>query len=254
LNLAPARDQAEEKAREAAMLTLARALRPEQQRQDILWSGTRAWNPSDFHKQVQGIYINLADREPEGIVPEKKYKSFRRELVRALADLRTERNQRLFTMVKVNPDKPMMPLGLADRPDILVEVNRDALIADFAFRGPADPDPIPLAAVRWSYKDVSGDHVRDGVFLVSGPGAKTFKNYDASSLDIAPTVLWLMGMPVGADMPGRVLTEAFEDSEQKRAPLYIRSWSSLLAGGQAAGSAEFSPEKMKHLHDLGYIQ
>ncbi|HUT54984.1 MAG TPA: alkaline phosphatase family protein [bacterium] len=254
LKLTPARDEAQEKARREAMLMLARALRPDQQRQDMLWSGTRAWNGSDFHKQVQGLYINLAEREPEGIVPEPDYKSFRRELVRALASLRTEENLRLFTMVKANPDKQMMPMGLADRPDVLVQVNRDALLNRFAFRGPADQDPVPLDAIRWSYQDVSADHVPDGVFLVSGQNAKTFKELDAGGLDITPTVLWLMGLPVGADMPGRVLAEAFEAPLQERAPLYIPSWSRVLKGGGPEAPPEIPPEKMRQLHDIGYIQ
>jgi predicted AlkP superfamily phosphohydrolase/phosphomutase len=254
LNLVAAKGEDQEKEREQAMTVLARALKPESQRQDILWRATRAWNVRDFHMDVRGLYLNLAEREPEGIVPREDYRNFRRELVRALKDLRTESGRRLFASVEENPDKDVMPMTAADPPDVLVEIDRNAMLEDFAFRGPSDQDPIPLAAIRWSYRDVSADHVLDGVFLVSGEKARTFKNMDAGSLDLAPTVLWLLGLPVGADMPGRVLYEAFEDSLQNRPTLLIPSWSAVLKTEAPSGSEEMSPEKMKQFRDIGYIQ
>jgi predicted AlkP superfamily phosphohydrolase/phosphomutase/tetratricopeptide (TPR) repeat protein len=56
-------------------------------------------------------------------------------------------------------------------------------------------------------------HHRDhGVLVMTGPEIRQDKRiYGAGLLDIAPTALALMGLPVGADMPGRVLTEAFSE-------------------------------------------
>jgi tetratricopeptide (TPR) repeat protein len=50
-----------------------------------------------------------------------------------------------------------------------------------------------------------------GIFAMKGPGIKRDERiYGVSLLDVAPTVLTLFGLPAGKDMPGRVLTEAFE--------------------------------------------
>lgn len=66
-------------------------------------------------------------------------------------------------------------------------------------------------------------HHRDyGVLVMAGPGLrKDQRIYGAGLLDIAPTVLTLLGLPVGADMPGRVLAEAFEIPPQ---PQRLPSW------------------------------
>jgi predicted AlkP superfamily phosphohydrolase/phosphomutase len=54
-----------------------------------------------------------------------------------------------------------------------------------------------------------GDHRLHGIFLASGPAIlpKVGPVRDLSLQDIAPTVLYLLGLPVPADMDGRVLTE-----------------------------------------------
>ena len=38
--------------------------------------------------------------------------------------------------------------------------------------------------------------------------------YGATLLDVTPTILTLLGLPVGADMDGRVLVQAFEEPPQ----------------------------------------
>jgi hypothetical protein len=62
-----------------------------------------------------------------------------------------------------------------------------------------------------------GDGIRGGAVI--GP---------ASILDIAPTVLYLMGLPVARDMDGRVLTEMLEASFTAAHPVtFIPSYESL---------------------------
>ena len=50
----------------------------------------------------------------------------------------------------------------------------------------------------------------------------------ASVLDVAPTILYLMGLPVARDMQGRVLTEIVDDSFARLSPVtFIPSYESL---------------------------
>jgi arylsulfatase A-like enzyme len=67
--------------------------------------------------------------------------------------------------------------------------------------------PKPLASfvtvTTWS-----GSHEIEGIILARGPSVRRGVRLErASILDIAPTVLHLLGLPVAADMDGRVLTE-----------------------------------------------
>jgi predicted AlkP superfamily phosphohydrolase/phosphomutase/tetratricopeptide (TPR) repeat protein len=96
-----------------------------------------------------------------------------------------------------------------------------------------------------------------GIIAVSGPGVrKGDRIYGANLLDIAPTALTLLGVPIGADMDGRVLVEALET-----APTLERvfSWDTLEGeSGQHPPDMQVDPYEatstMKHLAELGYIQ
>ena len=63
--------------------------------------------------------------------------------------------------------------------------------------------------------------------------------YGASLIDIAPTVLTLFDLPIGEDMDGRPLLEAFEETpEVKRIP----SWEEIPGeSGMHTGSLELDP-------------
>jgi predicted AlkP superfamily phosphohydrolase/phosphomutase len=253
-NLKAPEADAEQERWQQTMTDLAGAIAPRRERGEISWAKTSAWNPSDFHRRVQGIYLNLKDRDPEGVVPRDDMKKYRSRLIRDLAALRTDGGRHFFTRVEANPAKSVMPTTVADLPDVLVEVNRDALVDNLAFRGPYDLDPIPIAALRWSYQDVNGDHQPGGVFIVSGENSQTFKRLDADDLDLTPTILWLLGLPVGADMKGWVLTSAFEEKLQSRQPLRIASWADLIKPGAPAPLVTISPELNNLMKGIGYLQ
>jgi len=57
-----------------------------------------------------------------------------------------------------------------------------------------------------------GQHTADGIFIIAGPAIKRdAKSFFTISLDdIAPTILYLMGVSVSADMDGRVFRFAFK--------------------------------------------
>lgn len=95
-----------------------------------------------------------------------------------------------------------------------------------------------------------------GVFAAAGPGVRAdARVYGASILDIAPTVLQLLGLPAAFDMPGRVLAEILVDS----APLArIESWEEIEGEcGMHAAEERVDPVEsqvvLKQLAALGYI-
>ena len=91
---------------------------------------------------------------------------------------------------------------------------------------------------------LSGTHLGapDGFILAVGDGIKPgVVLRDASVLDLAPTMLYLMGLPVARDMEGRVLTEMLEESFARSHPVtYIPSYESLAVAPAPAGS-EIAP-------------
>ena len=98
-------------------------------------------------------------------------------------------------------------------------------------------------------------HRLHGIIYLYGAGVKAGgRIQDAKILDIAPTVLSLLGLPPAADMPGRVLSEAFiELADRQRIASYESTGSSSPGVDAQAGSSEISQAQLEHLRSLGYI-
>lgn len=230
---------------------LRRSLDPARRRSEVLWPETRVFNVDDSHLRRRGLHFNLAGREANGAVPRARYGPFRGELIRRLTALTTEDGTPLFDAVVAHPEAgPEATRRPSAPPDVVVELNRNALLAAAIFRRPDDPNPIPMSAVRWEYPG-SGDHTPDGLILIAGPSTRGYRRVDATPLDIAPTVLWRLGYPVGADMPGRVLTEAFADDSGP--VLRIPSWTAVVPAEPGGEALDLRPEDRERLRELGYV-
>ncbi|MEM7453784.1 MAG: alkaline phosphatase family protein [Planctomycetota bacterium] len=102
-------------------------------------------------------------------------------------------------------------------------------------------------------------HRHYGIFMMKGPGIKKDERiYGASLIDIAPTILAAAGMPVGEDMDGRPLLEAFEEPPEVET---IPSWEGV-EGPYSDGmhqdekplNAEEAEELMQQFVALGYVE
>ena len=138
--------------------------------------------------------------------------------------------------------------------ELLGSASADSLVivcSDHGFKtGTGRPQTDPRigvgAAADW--------HRRFGVLIAAGPGVRQGTVLeDASILDVAPTVLAALGLPVALDLEGRVVQELFA------APLPVTAvdrYQPTDAAAQAAASAEASPvddEMIARLRALGYI-
>jgi predicted AlkP superfamily phosphohydrolase/phosphomutase len=82
-----------------------------------------------------------------------------------------------------------------------------------------------------------------GVLLLVGEGIRVGSRARAASLlDVAPTLLYLMGLPVARDMEGRVLTELVDPRYARDHPVtFIPSYESLAVAPAAAGAVDDLP-------------
>jgi hypothetical protein len=101
---------------------------------------------------------------------------------------------------------------------------------------------------------MSGHHRPNGMVILAGEGIAQGAALEGASItDLAPTILYAMGLPIPADMDGRVLTEAF-------APDYLRSFDmqysdelSSRPTGEDHYSLEDEEEIRERLRGLGYV-
>lgn len=144
------------------------------------------------------IYINLAGRDPEGIVKPEDYGQVQQEIIDAL-------------LTHVDP-------GTGKRPVALALAKEDARI--LGLYGDAVGD-----VVYAIYPEFSSQHgpllptARYGIgslqalFTMTGPGIKKGARLERTAwlTDIVPTICYLMNWPLPAHTEGAVLYQAFED-------------------------------------------
>jgi tetratricopeptide (TPR) repeat protein len=105
------------------------------------------------------------------------------------------------------------------------------------------------------------EHRDFGILVVSGPGIRKDELlHGPSVLDVTPTILTLFGLPVGQDMDGKVLTDAFEAMPVLSS---IPSWEDVPANegcsdGRHPPHTQLDPlsahEAMEQMIALGYIE
>ena len=101
------------------------------------------------------------------------------------------------------------------------------------------------------------EHRNYGIFCMKGPGIrKDERIYGATLLDVVPTLLTLFGLPIGQDMPGKPLIQAFEEVPELQ---HVESWEKIDGEcGMHPTDIQRDPiaeqAAMQQLIELGYIQ
>jgi predicted AlkP superfamily phosphohydrolase/phosphomutase len=95
-----------------------------------------------------------------------------------------------------------------------------------------------------------------GVIFIKGPDFKAgYKIKNAHIYDVLPTILHLLGYPVGEDMDGQVIVEAFKDDFMKSHPVKtIETYEGGAARKIAPGNKEIDKKTLDDLRSLGYIK
>ena len=203
------------------------------------WSRTVAYSMG----HVGQIYLNVAGREPQGIVTAADYEKRRQDVIDALGELRGDDGRPLVSEIIVREETYHGPYSQFG-PDIHVVLDDYNMIAFPLF---ATNNQIVTDQIRGD----SGCHRREGIFSVQGPGIRQNEQLaEANILDLAPTILTLLGEPVPRTMDGRVLEEIFEER-----PAIVYQEEDALAS-QADGQAldeEESTQVEERLRSLGYL-
>lgn len=150
------------------------------------WPSTRAW-ASGYGGQV---HVNVQGRDALGCVPPERVDELCREIAGGLQDVQGPDGGPL--PVTTLPGRHLFDGPHADRcPDLCVQFDGlHWLASDRVDEGPL-VEPVAPGGVD------DGSHAPRGWFALAGPGVPAQGRYDALHLlDVAPTVLDLLGAPV----------------------------------------------------------
>jgi predicted AlkP superfamily phosphohydrolase/phosphomutase len=162
---------------------------------EIDWSRTRAWSSGGYYGRV---FLNVEGREPEGIIPAAAYQSTRDELAAAIRSIPGPSGEKLDTQV-FEPESIYQSVNNV-APDLMVyfgglhwrSVGTLGHGKHYTFENDTGPD--------------DANHAVNGMFILNEPHHKGAGCVSGHQLmDIAPTLLNRMTIPVPADMQGRII-------------------------------------------------
>lgn len=212
---------------------------------DIDWSRTRAY----ARGQIGQIFLNVRGREPQGVVDAgDEYRILRSEII-----------QRLHEMTDPDTGQPMVDRVYVkeeiytgdhthDAPDILIDW-RDMEYWAFDILAGGRKIVAPNLRTR------SGGHRMNGIFLARGPEIAQGRSLDgARIIDVAPTVLHLLGLPVPQHMDGCVLQPLFAEGSRPAMLSVEYEQTNGKGAGETVGYTAEQEEKVKErLRQLGYL-
>jgi len=205
----------------------------------IDWSRTRAYGLG------YGIRLNVKGREPHGIIePGAQFESTRAEVMERLAALRhPDTGEPLIDLVEKRESTYRGEFA-AETPDVLFTVQGMRYVAGNRLLPERLLTPAPLR----------GNHRMDGIFVLRGPGvAPGSAVADAQLVDVMPTMLHALQLPVPDDLDGRVLTGCYTpETLLTNPPRYERAGS--FTPLQHAYSPEEDADVRARLRALGYLE
>jgi hypothetical protein len=111
----------------------------------------------------------------------------------------------------------------------------------------------PSGTLPWSGQH---DDAPDGIIILSGRAIRRGATIDnASVYDVTPTVLALMGLPVGRDMEGKILSEVIAPEFLAQFPIRTVETHEVHERGESVAIESSADELVvQRLKDLGYIE
>ena len=162
-------------------------------KREIDWTRTRAVDVGLVH-----IFINLKGREPTGIVPPEDYEKTQLEVIAALHTYRDKATGRHpFALALTRQDAEMVNLWGDLVGDVVYALRPE-------FDG-AHGKQLPSVSFG-----IAGQH---STFVMAGAGVRSgvALQRQVRAVDVAPTLCYLLGLPMPKHVEGGVIYEALED-------------------------------------------
>ncbi|MCP2619948.1 alkaline phosphatase family protein [Candidatus Aminicenantes bacterium AC-334-K16] len=161
---------------------------------EVDWSKTKAWGWGGYYAR---IFLNIAGREQQGIIPPEDYEKEREILLEKLLKITGPKGEPWQTKV-IKPQEYFPELN-GDYPDLMVYFD------DLYWRSAGT---LGHGTMYLEENDTGPDdavHDFEGIFILYDPFYQEGRMSRASILDITPTVLHKLGLPFPPDLRGKVI-------------------------------------------------
>jgi predicted AlkP superfamily phosphohydrolase/phosphomutase len=222
----------------------------------IDWARTKVYC-SEVLASPPSISINLKGVKPGGIVEQREYEPLLKLISDRLKELKDPRtNEPVIKRILRRGEIFHGPYA-NEAADLILDWWETSHFST----SPSFPEDTLKPAVEIRERKPStesewgGTHRRDGIVIAHGDSFKKGAEIRGARLiDMAPTILHLLGQPVPADMDGRVLEELFEPAFIAANPIQVGISEGSDGGQGAQYSAEEAAIVEERLKALGYIE
>lgn len=221
---------------------------------DIDWEQTRIYALSQFGT----LYVNRTDREPLGQVSgEKERRAVIAEAEAVLSEL-TDPDDGMPVVTAFHHREELFHGPLIDEmPSMVVGMRDCSYRGVFGTKAELSRQPLVRKPYpEWKELSPTGCHRRDGILMLSGPDVARGSLDPVEMVDVAPTILTLMGLPVPGHYDGDILEEVMAAPRLRLAmtDTAVDSLSPAAAGGMSYIYSDKDEEEVrKRLKELGYL-
>ncbi len=205
------------------------------------WNRTQAVAGSPA---TEGVFVNRDAVEPGD------YEGLRDRLMAALLDLRDPDTGQAVVRAVYRREELYDGPFLALLPDVVLDMGDGPYLVSDSLTAGQVLAPLPTGQLQ-------GRHRPLGVFAAAGPDIQPLGRFEgARIIDVAPTVLYALGLPIPDDMDGRPLLEIFSDEYRAAHPVRFVPAADEAAAPPPPGPAydeEDQEEMERRLKGLGYV-
>lgn len=179
---------------------------------NIDWSKTKAYS----EENRGNIWINVKGRQPQGTVdPASEYQELRERIVKELLDMADPETGKKIVKKVFRREELYRGPYLEKAPDIMFIQDADPYAYVLRRSDPSRNDAHWLRKLSADEAEQfqNASHRLEGILIAKGRGIRKGQKISkgANIIDVAPTVLHLMGVPVPRDMDGQVLRDFLTD-------------------------------------------
>ena len=224
----------------------------------IDWSRTKAYC-SEVLASPPSIWINLKGVKPQGIIDPADYDTLMTFIIEKLAELKDPRNGKPVINRIYRRDEIFHGPFAHEGADLVLDWWSENSLFSTQPSFPEDTDKPALIIRKHEPSETSewgGTHRLYGILVARAPALKTGAKIDNPHLiDLAPTILHLLGVSVPEDMDGSVLVNAFRPEFLAEHPVKSGAASGTSGGDRPSGYTDEESAKVEErLQALGYIE
>ena len=177
----------------------------------------------------------------------KEYRAFRARLTEQLLDYRDPVTGEQIVARVTSREEAFPGTAMPQAPDLTLT------LTDHSFVSVINEEPIVFHR-----PEINGTHRPEGIFILGGPGVRSGEHPEPYSiLDIAPTMLYCLGLPIPEECEGKVTAAAWEEGYlEEHRPGHVKEATAYPTGDRA--ESPFSVEEEKaiwaQLQSLGYVE